>query len=112
MVASQHSNSVNYPPIDGSLFLPELLDFNAQRNSAVTFFVYDEPDNTDLVSISHLDFYRACHRAAQKIRPGRAGMDKETVVLLGNFDTLLFHTVFMGAMLAGLVVREIFLQNG
>jgi len=111
MVASHNSSSVNYAPLDGSLFLPELLEFNAQHNPAVTFFVYDELDSSDLVTISHLDFYQACHRAAQKIRPGRVGTDKETVALLGNFDTLLFHTVFMGAMLAGLVVREIS-QNG
>ncbi|OAX33021.1 acetyl-CoA synthetase-like protein, partial [Rhizopogon vinicolor AM-OR11-026] len=102
MVASRPS-SVNYPPLDGSLFLPEMLEFNAQHNSDITFFVYDEPDSSDLVSISHLDFYQACHRAADKIRPGRAGTDKEVVALLGNFDTLLAQTVFMGVIFAGLV---------
>ncbi|OAX31791.1 putative aminoadipate reductase [Rhizopogon vinicolor AM-OR11-026] len=102
MISSRPS-SVNYPPLDGSLFLPEMLEFNAQHNSDVTFFVYDEPDSSDLVSISHLEFYQACHRAAEKIRPGRAGTDKEIVAVLGNFDTLLAHTVFMGIIFAGLV---------
>jgi hypothetical protein len=111
MVASHRPGSVNYPPLDGSLYLPELLEFNAQYNSDITFFVYDDPDNSDLISISHLDFYRACHRAAHKIRPGNAGKDKEIVALLGNCDTLLFHTIFMGIIFAGLVVRECFLQN-
>ncbi|OJA12691.1 hypothetical protein AZE42_10105 [Rhizopogon vesiculosus] len=37
MVASPPS-SVNYPPLDGSLFLSEMLEFNAQHNSDVTFF--------------------------------------------------------------------------
>lgn len=108
MVASHRPS---YPPLDGSLFLPELVEFNAQHNSDIAFFVYDEPDSNDLVSISHLDFYQACHRAAQKIRPGRTGTDNEVVVLLGNFDTLLFHTIFMGTILAGLVVRDIIPQN-
>lgn len=109
MVAAHRPGSVSYPPLDGSLWLPELLEFNAQNNSDITCYVYDKPDSSDLVSISHLDFYQASHRAAQKIRPGCTGSDKEVVALLGNFDTLLFHTVFMGIMVAGLVVCESFL---
>ncbi|KAG0691850.1 putative aminoadipate reductase [Suillus ampliporus] len=99
MVSSHHT----YPPLDGSLFLPQLLEFNAQHNSDVTFFVYDKPESNELVSISHLDFYQACHRAAQEIRPGRAGVDKEIVAVIGNADTLLYQTVFMGIIFAGLL---------
>ncbi|KAG2119415.1 putative aminoadipate reductase [Suillus clintonianus] len=97
------SSHRTYPPLDGSLFLPELLAFNAQHNPDVTFFIYDKPNSNDLVSISHLDFYQACHRAAQEIRPGRAGADKEIVALIGNSDTLLYQTVFMGIIFAGLL---------
>ncbi|KAG2140138.1 putative aminoadipate reductase [Suillus clintonianus] len=103
MVASYHRSSVNYPPLDGSLLLPELVEFNAQHNSDVTFFVYEKSDSNDLVSISHSDFHQACHRAAQEIRPGRTGADNEVVALIGNSDTLLYQTVFMGIIFAGLV---------
>ncbi|KAG1779119.1 putative aminoadipate reductase [Suillus placidus] len=103
MVASYHRSSVNYPPLDGSLFLPGLVEFNAQHNSDVTFFVYDKPDSDDLISISHSDFHRACHRAAQAIRSGCAGADKEVVALIGNSDALLYQTVFMGIIFAGLI---------
>ncbi|KAG1744621.1 putative aminoadipate reductase [Suillus paluster] len=99
MVSSHHA----YPPLDGSLLLPELLEFNAQHNSDVIFFVYDKPGSDELVSISHLDFYQACHRAAQRIRPDRAGADREIVALIGNTDTLLYQTVFMGIILSGLL---------
>ncbi|KAG1853273.1 putative aminoadipate reductase [Suillus tomentosus] len=102
MVAS-YQGHVNYPPLDGSLSLPQLVEFNAQRNSDVAFFVYDKPDSNDLVSISHSDFYRACHRAAQAIRPASASADKEVVALIANSDTLLYQTVFMGMIFAGLV---------
>ncbi|KAG2117013.1 putative aminoadipate reductase [Suillus discolor] len=102
MVASYRGH-VNYPPLDGSLSLPQLVEFNAQHNSDVTFFVYDKPDSNDLVSISHSDLYRACHRAAQAIRPASAGADKEVVALIANSDTLLYQTVFMGIIFAGLV---------
>ncbi|KAG1786914.1 uncharacterized protein HD556DRAFT_1205583, partial [Suillus plorans] len=81
-----------------------LIQFNAQHHSDVTFFVYDKPDSNDLVSISHSDFYRACHRAAQAIRPASAGADKEVVALIAKSDTLLYQTVFMGIIFAGLVV--------
>jgi acyl-CoA synthetase (AMP-forming)/AMP-acid ligase II len=99
------SSSIKYPPLDGSLSLPQLVEFNAQHNSDATLFVYDKPDSNDLVSISHSQFYRACHRAAKAIKPTRAGADKEVVALIGNSDTLLYHTVFMGIIFAGLVVR-------
>ncbi|KAG2095134.1 putative aminoadipate reductase [Suillus discolor] len=103
MVASCHRGCVNYPPLNESLSLPQLVEFNAQHNSDVTFFVYDKPDSNDLVYISHSDFYRACHRAAQAIGPASAGADKEVVVLIANSDTLLYQTVFMGIIFAGLV---------
>ncbi|KAG1870690.1 putative aminoadipate reductase [Suillus subalutaceus] len=103
MVSAYHRSHVNYPPLDGSLFLPELVEFNAQHNSDATFYVYDKPDSNDLVSISHSDFYRACHRAAQAIGPASAGADKEVVALIANSDTLLYQTVFMGIIFAGLI---------
>jgi hypothetical protein len=31
------------------------------------------------VSVSHLEFYQACHRDAQEVKPGCAGADRETV---------------------------------
>ncbi|KAG2076580.1 putative aminoadipate reductase [Suillus decipiens] len=96
-------SDINYPPLNGSLSFPQLLEFNAKHNSDVTFFVYDKPDSDDLVSISHSEFYRACHRAAQLIEPTRAGADKEVVALISNSDTLLYQTVFMGMIFAGLV---------
>lgn len=104
MVALYRESHVNYPPLDGSLSLPELVEFNAQNNSDVTFFVYEKPDRNDLVSISHSDFHRACHRAAQAIRPDCTGADKEVVALIGISDTLLYQTIFMGIIFAGLIV--------
>ncbi|KAG1835273.1 putative aminoadipate reductase [Suillus variegatus] len=103
MVALYRESHVNYPPLDGSLSLPELVEFNAQNNSDVTFFVYEKPDRNDLVSISHSDFHRACHRAAHAIRPDCTGADKEVVALIGISDTLLYQTIFMGIIFAGLI---------
>ncbi|KAG1835812.1 putative aminoadipate reductase [Suillus subalutaceus] len=111
MGASYNRSYVNCPPLDGSLSLPELVEFNAQYNSDVTFFVYDKPDSNDLVSISHSDFHRACHRAAQAIRKSGAGADKEVVALIGISDTLLYQTVFMGIIFAGLIPFAMSFRN-
>ncbi|OAX35333.1 amp-CoA ligase [Rhizopogon vinicolor AM-OR11-026] len=111
MVASYHPYPINYPPLDGSLFLPELLEFNARHNPDIIFFVYDRPESDSPVSISHLEFYQACHRAAQEIRRSRAGTDKEVVALMANSDTLLYQTVFMGIIFAGLVPFPISPRN-
>ncbi|KAG1835183.1 putative aminoadipate reductase [Suillus variegatus] len=95
--------ALKHPPLDASLSFPQLLEFNAQHNSDVPFFVYHKPDSNDLVSISQSDFYRACHRAAQAIRTPSAGAHQEVVALIANSDTLLYQTVFMGIIFAGLV---------
>ncbi|KAG2076565.1 putative aminoadipate reductase [Suillus decipiens] len=95
--------SINYPPLDGSLSFPELIEFNAKHNPDATFYVYNKPDSNVLVSISHSDFYRACHRAAQVIRSTCTGADKEVVALICNSDILLCQTVFVGVIFAGLV---------
>ncbi|KAG2068654.1 putative aminoadipate reductase [Suillus decipiens] len=100
MLTSSHPSA---PPLDGSLSFLEIVQFNAKHNSDVTFYVYDKPDSNDLVSISHSVFHRACHRAAQSISSAYPGTDKEVVALIGNFDSLLLQTVFMGMMFAGLV---------
>lgn len=101
-MVAPNDRGVNYPPLDGSLLLSELLEFNARHNPDVTFYIYDKPGSNDLVSISHLDFFQACHRAAHEIV--RTGADKEVVALIGNSDTLLYQTVFMGMIFAGLIV--------
>ena len=101
---------INRPPLDEGLFFPQLLEFNAHHNPDITYFVYDSPDSDDLVSISYLNFYQACHRAAHEIRPGRAGADDEVVALIAHSDTLLHQTVFMGIVFAGWIVCGYFIH--
>ena len=99
-------SGLSYPPLDGSLFFPELLEYNAQHNPDHPFFVYPGDKGTgEIRKISHLEFYRACQRVAHAVRPGRQGKSKEVVVILANCDTILYQALFMGIIYAGLIVR-------
>lgn len=77
---------------------------NTQYNPDVTLFIQDKSNSHDLMSISHLEFHQACYRAAQEVKPGRAGEDKEIVALVGNSGTLLYLAVFRGIIFTGSLV--------
>ncbi|KAI6117048.1 hypothetical protein EDD16DRAFT_1708011 [Pisolithus croceorrhizus] len=92
-----------YPPVDGSLFVPEMLEYNVQHSPYHSFFVYPDEHSKDLRSISNLEFYRASQRVAHAIRPGRQGQDKEVVGIVANVDSILYQALFMGIIYAGLI---------
>ncbi|KAE9382553.1 hypothetical protein BT96DRAFT_760533, partial [Gymnopus androsaceus JB14] len=52
----------------------------------------------------YLELVRACHRAAHLIRPRRSGPDREVVAVIALVDTIVYTSVVVGLMEAGLVV--------
>lgn len=94
-----------YPPMDGSLTLSGLVDFNAQNNPTHPLFVYSETPET-LTEIYFLEFACASHRIGHIIRPGRIGPEAEVVALIANTDSLLYEALFSGMMRAGIVVSR------
>lgn len=94
-----------YPPLDGSLILPEAVDFNAEHNPDVSVYVYAKDDGSDdIVEISQLEFSRACHRVAHTLRPDREGVDGQVVAVIAVVDTILYQAIVVGIVRAGLVV--------
>lgn len=93
------------PPLDGSLFLPEMVEFNAKRNPTHRFYTFHDEHTNDLCHISHLEFYRACQRVAHAIRPNRQGSGSTVVGIISNCDTILYQALVMGVIYAGLIVR-------
>ncbi|KZP17736.1 acetyl-CoA synthetase-like protein [Athelia psychrophila] len=91
-----------YPPLDGSVLLPSLVDFNLQHNASLPAFVYSEAVGS-LTEISFLEFGRAAHRAAHLLFPGNEGPQSEVVAIIANVDTLLYGAIFAGLMQAGLI---------
>ncbi|KAF8835574.1 putative aminoadipate reductase [Paxillus ammoniavirescens] len=92
-----------YPPLDGSLFLTEMIEFNAKYNPSRPFYVFYDDQDRGLHYISHLEFYRACQRIAHAVRPNRQGMDNEVVAIIANSDTILYQALVMGVIYAGLI---------
>lgn len=95
-----------YPPLDGTVLLSDLPDFNLQHNPTLPAFVYsDIPES--ITEISFLEFARACHRVAHAIRPNRTGLEGEVVALIANTDTILYLALIAGMVRAGVVVGTI-----
>lgn len=101
---NQNTRGVFYPPLDGSLFLPEMVEFNANYNTTHPFYTFHDEHLNDLCHISHLEFYRACQRVAHAVRPNRQGPDNDIIAIIANCDTILYQALTMGIIYAGLVV--------
>ncbi|CAA7263094.1 unnamed protein product [Cyclocybe aegerita] len=97
------------PPRDGSVNVAEAIDFNLQWNKDQPYYVFH--DSTQLVELSHLEFGRACHRAAHIIRPGRGGDDGRVVAVIALVDTIVYQAVAIGLVKAGFVPFPISPRN-
>jgi len=103
----QSPSGVTYPPLDGSLFLPEIVEFNATHNPNHPFYTFHDEDSNSLRHISHLEFYRAGQRVAHAIRPRRNGPNNSIIAIIANCDTILYQALVMGVIYAGLIVRRL-----
>jgi hypothetical protein len=101
------STALEFPPLDYSHLLPDLINFHMERNPSFPAFVYTNESVPDtLTEISLLEFGRATHRVAHALRPSRQGPDGEVVMVIANTDTILHHAVVAGLSIAGWVVRS------
>ena len=94
------------PPTDGTVSLLETIDFHRENNPTAPIYVYDNSQNgfPDLTEITHFEFGRACDRVAHRLRPERRGCDREVVAVIALTSSLLYQTVVLGIMRAGLIV--------
>ncbi|KAJ3994751.1 putative aminoadipate reductase [Lentinula boryana] len=83
--------------------IPQLLQFHYERNPDQPLYVYSEDGKATLTEIRHLEFVRACHRAAHIVRPRRCGPNGEVVAVIAQLDTIAYTAVGAGLMLAGLI---------
>ncbi|KAG6906942.1 putative NRPS-like protein biosynthetic cluster [Tephrocybe rancida] len=96
------------PPVDGSLTLPETLDFHWEHNPDLSIFAYNKDGSEEVTEITYLEFGRACHRVAHHVRPGRHGRDQEILAFIALADTIVYQAITVGIITAGLVVsREV-----
>ena len=100
-----YSRDPVYAPLDGTVNIPETIEFNWKHNADYPAFVYSEDGTTHITEISNLEFGRACHRAAYAIRPGCATTTRPTVGFIALTDVLLYQAIVIGMMRANIVVR-------
>ncbi|KAF8878948.1 putative aminoadipate reductase [Infundibulicybe gibba] len=101
-----------FPPLDGSVTIPEVIDFNATHNADSPIFAYSKDDSpSETTEISYLEFSRACHRVAHVLRPGRSGDEGEVVALVALTDTVQYQALTIGMTKAGLVPFPISPRN-
>lgn len=92
------------PPADGSVTLPEVIDFHTKHNPDYPIFIFKEDGKSEITKITYLEYGRACDRVAHRFRPGRAGPDGELVAVVALSDTVLYHAVSVGLTRAGMIV--------
>ncbi|KAF8154567.1 hypothetical protein B0H34DRAFT_661311 [Crassisporium funariophilum] len=91
------------PPLDGSVTLPESIDFHTKYNPYKPMFTFHEDGSSTIAEITFVEFGRACDRVAHRLRPQRSGSEGEIVAVVALSDTLLYHAVSIGMMRGGLI---------
>ncbi|KAF8904606.1 hypothetical protein CPB85DRAFT_967094 [Mucidula mucida] len=92
------------PPVDGSLSIPELFDYNGLHSPDHPAFVYSDKSVRRTITWSHAS--RAVNRAAsfirQQVEQNGPHNDRSIVIaILANLDTFTSSTMIMGILRAG-----------
>ena len=102
------SKSFLYPPLDGTITIPETIEFHWQHNADLPVYVFHEDgkDTNDITEITYLEFGRASHRVANLMNckfPSITG--RPVVALMALTDSLLYQAISVGLMKSGFIVR-------
>ncbi|KAF8193608.1 hypothetical protein K438DRAFT_1720091 [Mycena galopus ATCC 62051] len=91
--------------------IPQVVAQNCEANPSGSFYIYAIPGASETVTITHLEFGRATHRAASILRPQREGSDGQVIAVLALADTVLYHALLVGLMAADLIPFPISPRN-
>ncbi|KAJ6457244.1 putative aminoadipate reductase [Mycena sanguinolenta] len=98
------------PPLDCSLNVAQILDFHVtHENRSAAYSFTDEVGNT--AEISHFELSRAAHRVAHLLRPQRHGLNGQVLAIVAQTDVLIYQTIVVGCIIAGLVPFPISHRN-
>lgn len=101
-----------FAPLDGSLLFADLVNFHIANNASRPIYVYANDTPSDgITDITFLEFGRAAHRVAHALRPARHGKEGQVVMLIATIDTLLYHALVAGMLVAGLVVSDCLIER-
>ncbi|CAK5275098.1 unnamed protein product [Mycena citricolor] len=110
------NSSKDLPPLDRSLILPQIVDLRLESSGGSTAFSFaEEDDQSGVVStdITQFEFARAAHRAARLLSPEMPrGVERGRVVaIVALADVLVYQTIVLGCMRAGLIPFPISHRN-
>ncbi|KAJ7828944.1 hypothetical protein B0H14DRAFT_3873194 [Mycena olivaceomarginata] len=91
--------------------IPNLVARNLENIPSDPFYIYAKLESNEIVTITHLEFGRATHRAAHVLRPNREGQDGKVVAILAESDTMLYHAILVGLMTANFIPFPISPRN-
>ncbi|KAK0207554.1 NRPS-like enzyme [Armillaria fumosa] len=99
------------PPLDGSLTVPELFDYNGFHSAKHPLFRYDSPENGNFRSITWEEGAAAFHVAGHYFREHINDETPVVVGILANTDSITYFTVLVGIMRLGKIPFPISPRN-
>ncbi|KAJ7127122.1 acetyl-CoA synthetase-like protein [Mycena epipterygia] len=119
---AQNSPTFRLPPLDGTLTVPELLDWNAEHSPEHPYFVYANNDN-ETVSVTHGQMWHAIRSAAATVRghvqllqsrydaQERPADRGPTIGILASADNISYTVLMLAIMRLGFVVFPLSTRN-
>ncbi|KAJ6613061.1 amp-CoA ligase [Mycena sp. CBHHK59/15] len=93
------------------MLIPDVVTLNSETNPSGPFYVYLNPESNQIVTITHREFGRATHRAANILCPNGQGPSSRVVAVIALSDTVLYHAILVGLMTADLIPFPISPRN-
>lgn len=94
------------PALDWSITLPETLLFHGKHNPDLPVFVFARDGSQNISAVTYRRFMNACRRIPDLLGITRdEAKTRPVIAIVANTDTLIYHTIVLGLMLAGAVVR-------
>ena len=105
---SSRSKGVVCPPLNGTVYLQEAIEFHWQHNAEAPLYVFSEDGKDQVTEISYLEFGRACHRVAHSISSRvKATEARPVIALIALTDTAVYQAICVGVMKAGFIVKDL-----
>lgn len=105
------SSSFVLPPANGSVPLNKLIDFHLANNAEEPWVVLAATESSAEVTVTYKQLAHAVHRAVHNINPNGSIPQGSKVAILASADTIVYLTIILGVMRAGLIVRLVFSHN-
>ncbi|KAF8315479.1 acetyl-CoA synthetase-like protein [Cantharellus anzutake] len=104
LIHGKNSKTFSSPPMDGSLTVPQLIDWQAEHSPNHPLFVFDDGPNKVWITWSKVRI--AIERAARIVRAlnvPRLGTSSKIIGILASIDSISYFTLFHGIMRAGYI---------